>query len=727
MTVKEKSRARSFLLGSVMCCLGGTGIPQVWAQDALDIEEADLLDTIYVHFDRRDEAVKDQPRAVTVIKGDDLPKGEIEYGPAIANRTPGVTFSGFGQPGTDFLNVRGVGALGYPLSATDQLVGITVDEVPTTMFGFPPSLFDMEQIEFARGPQGTLFGRNALAGGINFVPNRADGERIGYIETSLGSDGYKTADAVLGDWLIPDRLAGRLALHFQDYDGSISNTNAGGELGGSREAGARLSLSAYTDNGWDISVVGQADYQRRNNSFQIYYEHPDYPVSGENRVPENTRDNRQVSLRVEKEFGNVAFTSLSGWQQQKLVNSPGGYDIYLFGAFTGLPSSFFVEDDPSYFRDIDEDETIFSHEFRLASVEDTPLSWVAGINYMNSSYTGHRDARDNFNTTSNGVTDVDIDTEAWSVFGDATLPVGDRLRLSGGIRYGYEKQSVDGRYVSNGFPGTVPTFNQKDSIGDHYATGRLGLSYDLTDALTGYLSASRGYAAGGYEKLLIGAANGTPTVPFEAATNDAFEAGLKFRSLDNRFTANVATFYNRVKNGQMFDYTFSGPSVVYYFTNQDYNTWGIELEGAAEVVDNFFVRGSVTLQDSELVNVSPSTLTGAKNGNQVPLAPNVSTNLGVDYRLSGDLLGMEGDIVLGAEWTYVGERQADPANSWDIPSYNLFNTRLAWEHDSASMYLFANNITDERPIYFASTYSPDVHAVSIGQGRVLGAGLSLKF
>ncbi|MEM1431698.1 MAG: TonB-dependent receptor, partial [Pseudomonadota bacterium] len=450
MTEKRTPRLRALLLCTVACWAGMAA--QSTAQDAPN-SASFLLDPIFVQFDRRNEDLQEQPRAVTVIGAEDFPLGEIEAGAALANRTPGVTFNGFGQPGTDFLKIRGVGALGYPLSASDQLVGFSIDEVPTSMFGFPPTLFDMDQVEVVRGPQGTLFGRNALAGGVNFVPNKADGSRVREFELAVGTDGYVLADLTVGDWLIEDSLAARLALHFSDYDGTIENTNVGGTLGGSSEIGGRLSLTAFTDNGWTISAMAQADDQERNNSFQIYYENPDFPVSGESKVPANTRDNRQFTLRLEREFEHFAFTSLTGWQNQELVNSPGYYDIYLFSAFTGLPEEFFIKDDPSYFRDIVEEETIISQEFRLSSLEGSEVSWVAGANFMLSDYSGLRDARDDFNTTSNGRTDVDIETRSWSVFADATLPVGDRLRLSAGLRYGYEKQEVRGEYVSNGFPG----------------------------------------------------------------------------------------------------------------------------------------------------------------------------------------------------------------------------------------------------------------------------------
>ena len=662
-----------------------------------------------------------------MITGSNLPTGEIEVGASISNQSPGLTFSGFGQPGTDFLKIRGVGAIGYPLSASDQLVGFSVDEVPTSMFGFPPAMFDMEQIEVVRGPQGTLFGRNALAGGVNFVTGKANGERVRRFGLSVGSDGYVNSELVFGDWIVDDKVALRTALRFSDYKGTIPNTNVGGTLGGANIAAGRLSLAAYTDSGWDLSLMLQTDTEERFNSFQILYENPDYPVSGESRIPENSRKNRQATLRLTKDFEHTRFTSLTGYQSQDMFGKSGYYDIYLFGAAFGLPPAAFVRADDAYFQEYTETESIFSQEFRLSSLEGSAISWVAGLNYMLSDYDGLRVSTDDFNVTSNGTTDVNIRTESWSAFADATWPVSERLRLSGGLRYGYEKQSVEGDYVTNGFPGSVATYSQSTSISDTYLTGRLGLSYDITKDLAGYVSASRGYAAGGYEKLLIGSSTGVETLPFASSTNDAFEAGLKYRSAEGRINANISAFHNNVADGQIFDFAFSGPTVVYFFANQDYRTKGLEADADILLTPDLKLRGSIALVDSEFVNVSATSTTGAVNGNKVPLAPEITATLGLDYRFDANAIGLSGEFTLSADWTHVGARQADQANSFEIPEYDLVNLRFNWQRGATDFYLFANNVFDERPIYYAATYAPTVHSVALGQGRVVGFGLTTEF
>lgn len=684
------------------------------------------LGTMYINADKRAEQIREQPRAVTVLTEEDLRSSPTEPGAAIARRTPGVAFSGFGQPGTDFLNIRGVGPLGYPLSASDHTVAYSVNEVPTSTFGFPPSIFDMEQIEVLRGPQGTLFGRNALAGGLNFVPRAADGERDRRVAIEAGSEGHRLLDAATGGWLVEDTLAGRLAVRFRDFDGDVPNPVTGDTEGGASLSAGRFSLAGFSDSGWMVSSMFQLDDAESHNSYLLYYEHPDFPVSGEDRSPEHSRENRQVTINAEKEFADLLFTSLTGFQRQDLTGEIGASDAYLFSAFTGLPESTFINPATDYFL-TEEREDIFSQEVRLSSQDDGGASWVAGANYYRPDYEGRRDAANALQPTSNGVTDVEIDTESWSVFADGTWPVSDRLRISGGIRRGQESQSVEGRYVSNGAPGTVTEFLQSDSIEDDYTTGRLGLSHDLNDSTVGYLSWSRGYAAGGYEKLLVGSSTGVPAEPFRPASIDSWEAGIKFATADERIRFNVAAFHNDVHDGQMYDYAFDGGTLVYFFTNQDYRSYGLEFDGEIQVMDALRLRATLTLLDSEMENVSATTNTGAKNGNEVPLAPGVTASLGLDYTLPMDVMGQPGSMTASLDWSHVGERSADIANRFDLPAYDIVNARLSFQRGDVTFYAFANNMTDERPVHFGSEYTPTVHSASVGTGRVIGLGISKAF
>ena len=301
------------------------------------------------------------------------------------------------------------------------------------------------------------------------------------------------------------------------------------------------------------------------------------------------------------------------------------------------------------------------------------------------------------------------------------MPLSDRLRLSGGLRYTHEKQDITSSYLGNGYPGSVASFDQVAGISDSQLTGRLALSWDFSDELMGYISASTGYAAGGYERLVIGSAAGTATEPFRPAKSRSLEAGLKFQSEDGRLRAGGSLFYNDVKDGQLFTYEAVPAGFRYFFTNQDYESWGAEIEADFAVTDALRLRGGLGLLDSRLVNAPAGS---GRDGNKIPLAAGVTANLGVEYRLET----ARGDVTFGVDWAHVGSRQADVGNTWKIPAYNIVNARFTWDVTPAtSLYVFADNLFDERPVHFGATYTPTAHSVSVGPGRLVGVGLSMRF
>lgn len=686
------------------------------AQDS----EPVVLDPVVITVNKRAEDAMRLPQSLTVVEADSLSPAALEPAAEIARRTPGFVYSGFGQPGTEFGVIRGIGPLGYPLSADDSTIAYSFAGVPTTNFGFPPAMFDMARAEIARGPQGTMFGRNGLGGGIDFVPQEADAQLGGRMRSEVGSDGHRLAELAYGGWLVPDQLAGRVALQFRDFDGDVPNTVAGGTEGGNKLTGGRVSLKAFTQDGWELTILGQADDQTRRSSYSMMYEAEPFPQSGLDTIPRNTRDNRQVILKVEREFDGFRFTSLSSVQKLRLHSDIDGTDSWLFAGFTGYPPEYFNDPANDYIRTT-ENQKVLSQELRFSSLDGATVSWVAGLNGLRTEYDGHREGSNRLDVYSNGITDVSIVSKAFSAFADATVPLNDRTRLTGGLRYTRETQEVASAYVGNGFPGSVGAFDQKSGIRDSQLTGRLSIAHDFSDELMGYVGVATGYAAGGYERLMVGSAIGVETEPFRPAKSRSIEAGLKYHSADGRLRASGSLFMNKVKDGQLFTFEAVLQGYRYFFTNQDYESRGAEFEAEFAATDALRIRGAIGLLDSKLVDAPAGS---GRDGNEIPLAAGVTANLGMDYRIAT----AQGDVQLAADWAHVGSRQADVGSSWKIPSYSIVNARVSWDFSAShTLYAFADNLFDERPVHFGSTYTPNVHSVSVGPGRVVGLGLAMTF
>ena len=693
---------------------------------------------------KRVEQARNVPIGITVIEGapdtagnggTGAPSGGMsdvpnfyssDPGAEITRASPNFVFAGFGQPGLDFVNMRGVGPLGNPLNSLDNTVGFATNGVPTTAFGYPPSLLDVERVEVLRGPQGTLFGRNALGGAVNVITRGADGEREFKVTGELGSSGHKLAEVVAGGWLAPGLVAGRAALRFQDLDGDIPNRIAGGHEGGAELAAGRGTLRFTPSPDLTINLMAGHDRDKRHNSYTLLLEQPGYPVSGADIIPMNDRERSEFTADIQRRFDGVVFTSVSNFQNLDLAGYYDGTDSFLFSAYTGLPPAYFA--DPSTdWTDIDETEKIYNQEFRLSSTDASPISWVIGANYFRSEYDQQRIQKSSLSPYQNGTNDIAITAQTWSVFGDTTVPLTERLKISGGLRLSHDDQELSSLYVSNGFPGTVPTFSQRQSVSDTYLTGRAAASYDWTSTVMTYASIARGYASGGFEKTAINSALGNPSVPFGASTGWTYEVGAKTSWFNRRADLNVSAFFNDIADGQLYDYIISGGVPVYIFANQDYNSYGFEVEGAARLTERLTVTAGLGVTESEMVGVKPGSMTGAANGNRVPLSADMTANISAQYRIPGHELGIPGSVLTQAEYQYVGARAADIRNTFDLDPYSIVNLRIEWEHQDLKIYGFGNNMLDEHAQYFGATYTPNIHSMAVGHGRVVGIGASQKF
>lgn len=685
---------------------------------ALHAQEADriiVLDPITILALRRNDNAYALPISITVVD-DQATSDSLDPGAAITRAAPNFYYASNGQPGTDFVSMRGIGPLGQPANSLDNVIGVATNGVPSSSLGFPGSLLDVERIEVLRGPQGTLAGRNALGGMVNVVTAPADGESIRRLRIELGSDGYYLAEMTWGGWIQQDVLAGRFAARMINQDGDIPNAITGRDEGGSRLAAARATLNwAPADSDTSVNFTLSHDTERRNSSYVMFYEAPGFPVSAADTEPRSDRKRTEAMLEVRHDFDNFVLTSQTGFQD---IGLNGRYDVsddLLFGAGFG-----FV---PPHGADLgysDDSERMLSQELRLNSAEGSAIDWVVGLSYFQSDFTSNRDQNSSFSVYSSGLFDTRIDSRTYAAFGDVTFPVGERLRVSAGLRFARDKQDFTAIYESKGFPGSVATYRQDSSTSDDYFTGRAAINYDVSDKLTTYASVARGYASGGFERFALNSAVGQPTIPFRPATSLTYEIGAKSRHFDDRLDLSFALFHNDIKDGQLVAADMSALPTVFHFVNQDYRSYGFEVQAAGQITDKLHLSTGLGFTRTKLGNVDETAEYGALRGNDVPNAPKVTGNINLAYDFTDQWRGE-------VQYQYVGSRQVDIANSYKLPSYDMVNARVTYRTDNLELYVFGNNLLDDRPIFMGSTYSDRVHAVTVGRGRMVGAGLSVTF
>lgn len=681
-----------------------------------------VLDEIVITARKHAEYLDQAPLSVTVLNGDELANTVADAPGSITRSAPNFYYADIGDPTQASYTMRGLGALIRPLNSTDTTVTFNYDGAPTTLLGAGMQPLDVSAIEVVRGPQSSLYGRSSLGGVVNVISNEADGatERMSRLE--FGSDGHRLLDLVVGGTLIPDRLYGRGALRFSNFDGDIPNGIIGGDDGDRKISAARGTLKW---EGEDTTVTLNGFFEDGNVNMPqfILRGQSDYPQSGTDIHQEASRNILGGTLTVEHEFDFGRFTSVTGGQRINAMNIADSTDSYLYAAFLGLPPEFFADSSIDNAH-LGQRERVFSQEFRLSSHEGSNIQWLGGVSYFRSNYNQLREITGSFSPYANGTFDADLESQTYGVFGEITVPLAERMKLTTGLRYARDEQDYKGRYLSNGFPGTVPFFAQDSKMSDTYLTGRASLSYEWSDDFMTYASVGRGHSSGGFDVFMVNAATGQAETEFDAAKSWSYEAGAKLALLDGRAALSGSVFLNDVKDGPTYNYNVT--SGTFTILPYDYRTKGFELEGRVAVNDWLGLRGGVGYTYAELRNVSVNDPVGVKSGNKVPNAPEWTANAALDfnYPLQDSIVG---EVFGTAEYQFVGRRAADPVNNTYLKNYSLVNLTVGFRNDQLEVYAFGRNVFDQRYEAFGSYLTPSAVGLVVGQGRTIGLGMTARF
>ncbi|MGY2169134.1 TonB-dependent receptor [Pseudomonas gingeri] len=684
------------------------------------------LQSITVTARKREETEQQVPVSMSVI----TPEQARSIAPAssnadLARQVPNFNYMESGGQYSNSGNIRGVGSFS-PLSADDTSIVFNVDEVPVSAYGVPPALLDIERVEVLRGPQGTLYGRNTQGGAINVVPNRPSFEHEGSVRVEGGSRGY-TLGELISNEALSDNVAGRLAMRYSEQGGDIANRASGGKDGASQISALRGSL-LFVPNDDTRALLTFSYNQNDDDAPRFILRSGRTPDSGLNPRNDFSRESSAVNLRVTHDLDWAQLTSLSSIQYSTFRQRMDMVDSVLYSALTGLPQAAFNGDTDRYrgtLRDI-----AYLQEFRLASLEDSYVQWVTGVNLWHSQFTAHTDGeaftQPRFAVFS-GQQKNDFSTDSYSLFGEATVPLTERLKATLGLRGTHEGKEASYRY-SGGDLGTVSQYRQNASMSDNFLTGRGSLSYDWSDSFMTYVSVGRGVVGADYSWNSSNIPFGRDEQSFEASKSWTYELGFKSLWWEDRLSVNGALFYNDVKDGHL--YVYNG--VNYQPVTVDYDSAGAELEARLKLTERLSVNAGAGYTHAELKNVQASVTAltrGATSGNQVPNVPEYSANLGLDYRVPAEQWGvpLSGELYGSVDYHYLDKRAADVANSFYLGSYDLTNARVGWQNKDYGVYLFGNNLFDRRYEAMGAYYSPTVQAVKIGTGRTVGVGLTANF
>ena len=696
-----------------------------YAQDA-DPEippDAVVLDGIAVTARGVEEPIRQVPFGITVFGADSIERQRIVDAPTFARQTPGLFIPDPGVRTTTSPGIRGNGSFA-PLSSDDTSVPLFIDGVPVPLRALDQEFFDIEQITVLRGPQNTVFGRNAQAGAISITTAEPTADPLFELGGEIGNLGFRRITA-LASGPLTDSLAGRLAAQFDTRDGDIPDIVQNEDTRAEDLVNVSGKLVWTSPETTDVTLALRYGNYDEEPTQGALLEDIDFPRLALN--PQSSLETELVGtgVTVRHDFRAATLTSITGFQYYTSDLEIDETDGLAFSALTGFPLGAFSDPDAD-FRDQSEEHVQVSQELRLDGELDNGTRWLVGFSFFRAdldydlSFLGpillEGDFSNEFTTTS------------YAGFGELTVPLADRLRAIVGFRFTRERKDFAGRFSDTSGTGAVASFSEEDSATFNLPTGRAALSYDFTSELTGFVSVSRGAKAGGFQLVDPDASRGLPNSEFNASFTWAYEAGVRGTLFDGRVDVSASAFFNDTKDEDVSVFELL-PVFQTVTENVDTETYGLEVEAAVRPMEGLTLSGGLALLQTEITG---SDVEGIAPGNETPFAPAVSFSLATQYEHPLDLFGMEGDAFGRVDYAYVGSRTVDPQNTFDLDSYDLVSLRAGWDSERVSIYGFVDNVFDE--VYAESTLvggvSPQGTNVSFavpGQPRRFGVGARIRF
>ena len=659
--------------------------------------EAGIIDEILVTARKRNEEVLDVPMSVSVLSGNAIEQLGARNTRDIGSLFPGVSFNDSNGSGGEY-SIRGITSAG---SGSDTSIGLYVDEVYIgEESAMSQRLFDLQNIQVLRGPQGTVFGRNTVAGAVNIITRKPSEEFGGTFEASVGNYGLRQLGGTLNMPIVEDKFLARVSYTNRSRDGYLDNAINPGDAGNDEDGyNARAHLSGRLTNSLDMLLSFDASNDKTcENMFKIidgvlFNGNTDPDSSEWDEACESERDIGGVSLRFDKEFENITFTSITAYRDRETT-------FLTDRDFTGLPI---------LMTGLDQDADQFSQEFRIASREKDGFSWVAGFFYFD---------RDVFTKTildlgpgflgpgnRNTVNALSsIKTESIAVFGTMNYQFSDAMTLEVGLRYTDEDKSLDYEQTATlpipGF-GVVDPFSTDTNDGEWSPT--VTLTYKPSDDSSIYGRIARGFKSGGFN---AGPSSDPSTIQFKPEFMTNYEFGYKTRFMGGRAQFDSAIFYLDYEDIQQSDQDGAG----FFISNAASATSiGVETQFSVQVNDNVNINAGFGYVDAEFDEF------GDRSGNKMPRAPEWTGS--VSAHVTWDV-GAGGTLFFTPTAAYRDDNYINAANTelFKQPSYTIVDLRTGYESAAGwSIAAWWRNLTDERvnlsgfdvaPLFFAVTTSP---------------------
>ncbi|MFC7048959.1 TonB-dependent receptor [Emcibacter nanhaiensis] len=712
-TTRKRSVEHCKIALLMSAVIAATACPPLYARTIDDVDDETAYEEIVVTSQKRAQSLSDVPISISAFNADNIQQSGINQLREISDFIPNMLITA----NNDFnsqITIRGVGANSRNIGF-DTRVGVYLDGV---YLGQSPAinqeLIDLERVEVLRGPQGTLFGKNNVAGALLLVSKAPADTLQGRVGGNVGSLGTVEVD---GNISIPlsDRVRTKFSLLRQTRDGTLLNILDGKKLNDRDSYAYRAQLAVDLSDNLDVNFSFDG-----LNSDHLAFLGENLSDSLGLTVDPNAPEDREVSFNIDP----LEKRDLYGGNMTVNYRFAGDYALKSITAYRDNDVHYRNDTDYSpldlVYIDYFDHYKQFTQEFQLISPDLGSLRYVAGLYYYHQKADTNRivtnGAHSFFLGNVPGTTvtnDGTVTTNSYAAYADFDIDLADRLTLNVGGRYTYEKKDVD--WSLNGDNSgifMIATNSLVDDRSDDYLSTRASLSYEVSDQLNVYASYGSGFKSGGYNLDYVRAPDFMEGLEYGKETVQSFELGLKGALLDNRLIVNLSAFlanYDDYQVNQFIDIG-GGFTSISIRNAAKVETKGLEAELTWRPVDGLELQGAAGLLDASFDAFPGGGAQGGDvSGNDLIRAPEFTFAASAQYEIP--LSPIDARLLLRAEVThassfYTTEDNVSTATLADmsvvpfgqVEALTLVNARagLLSDNESWEIYVWARNLFNEK-------------------------------
>lgn len=674
------------------------------------------LQSVVVTAEKRENDLQRVPMAVSALSGQQIEEKKINEVGDLLLSVPNLMTMNDGAPTLSTIAIRGILTF-----STDPAVGVYIDGVP--MFdGYSSSiqLQNIERVEVLRGPQSTLYGRNALGGIINIITRKPDNTLHGFAEANFGNYGSQRYGLGISGPLVKDKLFAGVSGMYDTRHGFYTNLYDGEKYDKPQTWSGNFYLKYLASDRLSLTLNAKGEYNDIKGAFPYVinadsaFKHP-YTIS-QNDANLEKRKLYTASLTALYKISSTQFSSTTAYS-------------FLSDTYSDYDADYTAYDLSTFEMPLQKQKT-FTQEFRMTGTYGKHVKLTAGIfGFIDTKpsqtvYIYGPDAAA-FDPNAPYTTDIYAERKIYGIAGYANVDykITSGLTLTAGLRYDYDWRhltfSTD--FVKEPDPPVIIAPEQKITGNDKAFSPKLSLAYAPTPDMMLYATYSHGFHPGGFNQYT----SDPGLLNYKPEHTDNFELGFKSEWLEHRLRANASLFYTDWKDQQQ---TLMLPANAIENVGK-LITEGAELELTALPVKGLELNYNLGIVHSDyktLILPDPvDSLNKNYKGNKQVFTPTFTSALSLNYHYK---FNDQWSLFIAPEWKYLGKQYMTYYNDLVQDPFSLVNASAGLQYRFMELSVWAKNIGNARYLAFAYATSPGASTlVLLGMPRTYGITLKARF